>query len=365
MSSPSRVQAALLKVACLALMAGLTSPALAAPVEPIWSLVQRERPAVVETLRQLVNVESGSRDKEGLDRLATLIGQRLAALGARVEHREPSAAEIYRLFDTPDELGKVVIGRFEGTGSRKIMLLVHMDTVYPHGTLATRPFRIEGNRAYGPGIADDKGGIAVILHTLSLLNVMDFREFGTLTVVINGDEEISSPGSRALIQRLAAEHDVVLSCEPPLGKQDEITLATSGIGLATLTVKGKAAHAGVNPELGRNAIIELAHRLLQMNDLSDPARHITFNWTLANGGQVRNMIPDWASASADVRVNRPADLAFIEQRYRERIAAQARSFLIPRSRQASSSADRRWKPPTPRAGSPALRRRSTPRSDAH
>jgi glutamate carboxypeptidase len=151
---------------------------------------------------------------------------------------------------------------------------------------------------------------------------MGSHEFGTLSVVIKGDEEISSPASCALIHRLAAEHDVVLSCEPPFSKKDESTLATSGIGVAMLTVKGKAAHAGVNTEQGRNAIIELAHRLLQLNDLSDPERRITFNWTLVNGGQVRNMIPDQASASADVRVNRLADPDVIEQRYRERVAAQ-------------------------------------------
>lgn len=258
-----------------------------------------------------------------MDHLATLIGQRLERLGAHVQFRELPSAEIYRLFDTPEVLGKIVIGRFQGTGSRKIMLMAHMDTVYPRGTLAARPFRIEGSRAYGPGIADDKGGIAAILHAISVLNAMDFREVGALTVVLNGDEEVSSPASRALIQRLAAEHDVVLSCEPPLSRKDEITLATSGIGLAMLTVKGKAAHAGVNPELGRNAIMELAHRVLQANDLSDSERRIKFNWTLMNGGQVRNMIPGLATALADVRVNRLIDLTFIEQRYRERIAMQA------------------------------------------
>ncbi len=323
----SILKIALLRIAVLALVMGLPTTTTAAPVEPVWSLVQQEKPALVQTLQQLVNVESGSRDKEGLDRLSALIGQRLAALGARVEYHEPSSAEIFRLYDTPDAPGKIVIGRFQGKGSRNIMLMAHMDTVYPHGTLATRPFRINGSRAYGPGIADDKGGIAAILHAVSILQAMDFREFGTLTVVINGDEEISSPASRALIQRLAAEQDVVLSCEPPLSKQDEITLATSGIGLATLMVKGKAAHAGVNPELGRNAIIELAHRILQANDLSDPEQRITFNWTLMNGGQVRNMIPDKATAWADVRVNRLADLKLIEQRYHERLATQ--TSLVP------------------------------------
>lgn len=316
------LRSALPRIIFLALVIGLPNHAPAASVEPVWSLVQRERPALVETLRQLVNIESGSRDKEGLDRVAAYIRQRLAALGAHVEYHETTQAETYRLFDTPEDLGKVVIGRFEGTGSRKIMLMAHMDTVYPIGTLATRPFRIQGNRAYGPGIADDKGGIAALLHAVAVLKAIDFHEFGMLTVMVNGDEEISSPASRAFIQRIAAEQNVVLSCEPPLSKKEEITLATSGIGLATLTVNGKAAHAGVNPELGRNAIIELAHRILQMNDLSDPERRIKFNWTLINGGQVRNMIPDKATAWADVRVNRLTDLERIEQRYRERIAMQ-------------------------------------------
>lgn len=321
------VKIALLRIAVLTLVMGLSTTTTAAPVESVWSLVQQEKPALVETLQQLVNVESGSRDVEGLDRLSAFISHRLASHGARVESYKPSSAEIYRLYDTPGDLGKIVIGRFQGTGSRTIMLMAHMDTVYPHGTLVTRPFRIEGSRAYGPGIADDKGGIAAILHAVSILQAMDFRGFGTLTVVINGDEEISSPASRTLIQRLAAEHDVVLSCEPPLSKEDEITLATSGIGLATLTVKGKAAHVGVNPEFGRNAMIELAHRILQANDLSDPEQRIKFNWTLMNGGQVRNMIPDKATAWADVRVNRLADLRLIEQRYRERIATQ--TSLVP------------------------------------
>ena len=316
------LRSALPRILILVLLIGLPNHGFAASVEPVWSLVQSERSAVIETLRQLVTIESGSRDKEGLDRVATLIGQRLELLGAHVGFREPASADLYRLSDTPEALGKIVIGRFQGTGSRTVMLMAHMDTVYPPGTLTTKPFRIEGNRAYGPGIADDKGGIAVILHAIAVLKAMNFQEFGTLTVVINGDEEISSPASRAFIQRMGAEHDVVLSCEPPLSKQEEITLATSGIGVATLTVKGKATHAGVNPELGRNAIIELAHRILLTNDLSDPEHGIKFNWTLANGGQVRNMIPDQATATADVRVNRLADLPVIEQRYRERIAAQ-------------------------------------------
>ena len=302
--------------------------AQAAPEEPLWTMVQKEKPAVVETLRDLVNIESGSRDKEGLAKLVALLGQRLAALGGKVEYYEPIPAETYRLFDTPNDLGKAVIARFAGSGTRRILLLAHMDTVYAQGTLAKRPYRVEGRRAYGPGIADDKSGVAMILHTLSLLQALDFRDYRTLTVMINGDEEISSPGSRKLIQSMGAEHEFVFSCEPVLIKRDEIALATSGIGSASLTVHGRSAHAGVNPELGRNAIIELAHQILNTTDLSDVERGIKFNWTLSSGGNTRNVIPELATASADVRVRRLVDFEVIEKRFRDRVQKK----LIPDTR---------------------------------
>jgi glutamate carboxypeptidase len=297
-------------------------PASTGPIEPIFTLAKKEKPALIETLRQIVNIESGSRDKAGLDQLAAFLADRLAAAGGTLEFYEPNPTDTIRLYDTPKDIGKVVIARFQGAGTRKIMLLAHMDTVYPHGTLAKQPFRIEGARAFGPGIADDKSGIAVILHTLSLLKTLDFRDYSILTVLINGDEEISSPGARNLIQRIGAEHDFVFSCEPTRVKTEEIVLATSGIGTARLTVHGKAAHAGVNPELGRNALIELAHQILQTNDLSDPARGIKFNWTLASGGTTSNVIPELATASADLRVRKVSDFDVVERMFRARLQKQ-------------------------------------------
>jgi glutamate carboxypeptidase len=136
----------------ISMLAAALAPAVqAAPQEPVWALAQKEKPAVVETLRDLVNIESGSRDKEGLDRLAVHLGERLAALGAKVEFYEPNATDTYRLFDTPKEIGKVVVARFQGSGARRIMLLAHMDTVYPRGRLAKRPFRVEGARPTARG----------------------------------------------------------------------------------------------------------------------------------------------------------------------------------------------------------------------
>ena len=138
---------------------------------------------------------------------------------------------------------------------------------------AKQPFRIDGDRAYGLGIEDDKQGVALILHTLAMLRALNFRKYGTLTVLINADEEIGAPGSRALITRLGREHDVVLSCESggPTA-DDRIQLATTGNGAVLLKVTGRASHAGEAPEQGRNALYELAHQIMQMRDLSDPAR---------------------------------------------------------------------------------------------
>lgn len=308
----------------LAACAG-SGAALAAPVQPLRDLVSKEKPAVVETLRQLVGIESASRDREGLDRIARLLADRLEALGGKVELVEAGEGSV-KLFDTPPRPGKAVVARFEGTGKRSVLLLAHMDTVYPRGTLAKRPFRIEGSRAYGPGVADEKGGVAVLLHALALLRQMGFRDYSRLTVILNGDEEISTPAARGLITRLAAEHDVVLSCEPSSAPKDEIAVVTSGIGAATLVVHGRAAHAGVNPEDGRNALLELAHQMLASSGLSDPSRGIKFNWTVAQAGTTRNVIPDTATANADVRVRHVADYDAIEKAFRE---AVAKDKLVP------------------------------------
>ena len=229
--------------AALALAGAIcTLTAYAAPVEPVYQLAQQEKPALINTMKDLVSIESGSKDIEGLDRIANLIRDRLAALGGDAKLVEPT--EIYRMADTPEKVGKMVHATFKGTGKRKIMLIAHMDTVYLRGMLAQQPFRVDGDRAYGLGIADDKNGVAVILHTVAILQKMNFKDYGTLTVLINGDEEISSPGARATMTKLGAEQDAVFSCEATRVTGDRLSLATSGIGAISLKVEGKASHAG-------------------------------------------------------------------------------------------------------------------------
>lgn len=296
--------------------------ASAEPIQPVASLAAREKAPFLDTLKDLVSIESGSGDREGLDRLSQLIADRLAGLGAQVELVEPSPADIYRMSDTPERIGRMVHARLHGRGTKRIMLIAHMDTVYLRGMLARQPFRIDGNRAYGLGIADDKQGIALIVHTIAMLQAMQFRDYGLLTVLINADEEVSSPGSRALLSRLGAAHDAVFSCESTLVQSDRLSLATAGIGAVVLSVHGRASHAGLAPEQGRNALYELAHQVLQMRDLSDRATGVKLNWTIASAGTNRNVIPALASATADVRVLRVADYDGVEQKVRERIKTQ-------------------------------------------
>lgn len=294
-------------------------------VEPVMARVEAERTPLLETLEEFVSIESGSRDIEGLNRISEVIADRLRALGGDVQFAEPGADTV-RFEDTPEQIGRAVLARFTGTGTTNILLLAHMDTVYERGASAGQPFRIDGDRAYGPGIADDKHGVALILHTLAVLDAVDFRNYGTLTVLINGDEEISSPGSRALIARLGSEHDVVISCEGGGGAgNSQVRLATTGNGDVILRVAGRASHAGAAPEEGRNALYELAHQILQMRDLSDPATGRKLNWTVAAAGTVRNVIPAFAEAMADARVQRTADWDVIEQAVRGRIT----NTLIP------------------------------------
>ena len=314
----------------------------AAPDARIAGLAAREKQPLLDSLSQLVGIESGSRDLDGLDRIAELIAGRLRALGGTVELIEPGSAaspQVYRMEDTPEKIGKVVKATFKGTGTRRIMLIAHMDTVYQRGMLAGQPFRVDGDKAYGLGIADDKQGIAVILHALAMLRQLDFREYGTLTVLINGDEEISSPGSRALITQLGAEHDAVLSHEGASITEDKLSLATAGIGAVALTVRGKASHAGSAPERGVNAFYEMAHQVLQMRDLSDPATGLKMNWTTAQAGTNRNVIPALATANADVRVIRVADYDRVEKAITERVRTQ----LVPEA-QVEARFERRRPP---------------------
>jgi glutamate carboxypeptidase len=212
----------------------------------------------------------------------------------------------------------MLIARFEGTGTKRILLLAHMDTIYAEGILKKEPFRLDGDRAYGPGIGDDKAGLTNVVHALKLLRAVDFRGYSKLTVLFNSDEEIGSRGSGETITSLAREHDIVLSNEGG-GINGQIRRATSGVANLVVEVKGRASHAGSAPEQGRNALVEMASIIMKTLDLSQTEHGLKFNWTLAQAGNVSNAIPDSAKATANIRFINNADFEQLQKTFAERI----------------------------------------------
>lgn len=272
----------------MALCASATSHAADITPQQLLSRAQAEQPAYLNTLKTLVSVDTGTGTQEGLEQVSALLVKRLTGLGAKVE-----------TFPATPSAGNNIIGTFKGSGTKDFLLMVHYDTVFGPGTVAKRPFRTEGDRAYGPGVADAKGGVAMILHAIKLLQEQQFKGYGTLTVLFNPDEEMGSAGSKSTIAELARKHDYVFSYEPP--DTDAVTVATNGINQVKLEVKGRSSHAGSAPENGRNALTELSHQIIQLKDLGDQAKGTTVNWTLAKAGEKANIIPDFATAEADMR----------------------------------------------------------------
>lgn len=293
--------------------------AQAAPQATVQELAKQQQQPLLDTLKDLVHIESGSKDVEGVKQIAEYVAGKLRAQGGKVEVMP--ATDVYRLDDTPEQVGPMVHAEFKGKGKSRIMLIAHMDTVYLKGMLKDQPFRVEGDKAYGLGIADDKQGVALIIHVVEMLKKLGYDDYGTLTVLINGDEEISSPGARHTITRLGAEQDAVFSFEGG-GADGSLRLATSGIGAAYLKVTGKASHAGAKPEDGVNALYELSHQLLQMKDLSKPQDGLKLNWTVSKAGTNRNVIPAEATAQADARALRVADFAALEETMKQKIESK-------------------------------------------
>jgi glutamate carboxypeptidase len=287
----------------------------------IQAKAKEHEPLLLDTLKQLVAIESGSRDLEGLAEAARLIAGRLQAHGMAVQVLPTKAPDFHPTLKGA-ALGPMVYATKAGTGgpgARKVLLIAHMDTVYARGMAAKQPFRIEGDRAYGLGISDDKAGVALILHVVQLLEQLGSAGYAQLGVLINGDEEIGSVGSAQLLVQKGAEYDAVFSFEGGGFEQDMVRLATSAIASAELKITGRASHAGANPEGGRNALYELAHQVLKSRNLGAPDRGLKINWTIAQAGEVSNVIPAAARAQADIRALDNNDLDLIEAQLRESI----------------------------------------------
>ena len=291
-------------------------PAAAAD-ERLLAAARVAQPALIESLREMVAIESGTMDSAGLMRMADDVERRLKALGAKVERIKASVGH-----------SDVLVASFTGSGRRRLMLLGHMDTVYWPGTITSQPIKQDGNRLYGPGIADDKGGLAVMLHAVALLHASGWRDYARLTLLVNGDEESGSLGSGEMIAALADAHDSVLSFEPTAAtttpQGEGVLLNAAGATQLTMQVKGRSSHAGAAPQLGRNALIELAHQMLQTQDVAKGVPGAQLNWTTLETGKTRNQIPELATAGADVRLTHVDAAAKLLSAMRTKVAESRR-----------------------------------------
>jgi glutamate carboxypeptidase len=248
-------------------------------------------PRFLSELERMVNIDCGSYTPDGVNLIADLVADALRKLDADVERvpHEPEA-------DGP-RLGDLVIGRLAGDGPR-LLLIGHMDTVFDPGTAAERPFRRDGERATGPGVTDMKAGLLAGLHALESLRASGVRP--AVTFVANPDEEIGSPFSTPHIRRLAQEHDAALVLECARANGDLVS-ARKGIADYHVTIIGRAAHAGVEPEKGRSAILEAAHQVLALHALNGRWPTVTVNTGVVHGGTRPNVVAERCELQVDLR----------------------------------------------------------------
>jgi glutamate carboxypeptidase len=250
--------------------------------------LQNEHQVMLDRLATLVNIDSGTGQVEGINRISALLARWLDELGFVITLHES------------DSFGKNLVARRRGLGQRRILLVGHIDTVYPAGAALSNPFTLRDGRAYGPGVIDMKAGIVMGIHALQVLLEAGFTQYEQLCFVINNDEEVGSPGSTPLIRDIAATMDVGLVLEPARAAHI-LTRARKGADKYILEVRGIPAHSGAEPHKGRSAVIELAHKMIAMHHLNTLFPGVTCNVTRISSSEQLNVIPDVARCHVSVR----------------------------------------------------------------
>ena len=266
----------------------------------------KQQSKIVKTISQLVEIESPSDLKQAVDRLGTVLASRFAELGGRVR------------VHLAEKFGNHLQVEFKdrAPGNQKpVLLLGHMDTVYPIGTISKMRCRVAKDRLYGPGVLDMKSGIALALHSIeAMLKWNGGKLPRPVTILLVSDEEVGSTSSREITETLARESSAVLVLEPAQGLA--VKTARKGICEYTLKVTGKAAHSGLDFEKGQSAIVELAKQIWQISQLVDLKRGITLNVGKISGGTRANVVAAEATAVMDVRVSRMGDALEIDDKLR-------------------------------------------------
>jgi glutamate carboxypeptidase len=274
-------------------------------VNRMLGYLQQERETMEALLQRLALVESPSGDPRALAQILTILSAELKSAGMWVRRMPgPTGGLLYAR-----QLGRRARSPFQ-------LLIGHCDTVWPCGTLGTMPVRTESGHLYGPGVFDMKAGLVQMIYALRALRELSLTAPLSCKVVINSDEEIGSPDSTPLIRSLARRAERAFILEPAFGESGRLKTARKAVGNFTLTIKGRAAHAGVSPEQGASAILELSHQIQRLFALNDAARGITVNVGTIAGGTRSNVIAAEVRAAIDMRARTVEDAKAVESAIR-------------------------------------------------
>lgn len=263
-----------------------------ADVEDIVDYLNEKSKEQSEFVEQLVLAESPSHLPAAQDKVFELIASELESCDYSVKHI-PGNVSGGQLYAQPQKQDK---------NKDEQLLLGHSDTVWSEGTIKTMPLETDGSVMRGPGVFDMKAGLAQMVYALKAVHKLDLNPQVTPNVLINSDEELSSEDSEPIIRRVACEMDRVLVLEPAAGEDGNVKTQRKGIGQFNITIEGRAAHAGIEPEAGASAILELSHVIQKLHALNEPAQGISVNVGVIEGGERANVVADRSSALVDVRV---------------------------------------------------------------
>jgi len=272
--------------------------------ERLQYFVERNE-SLVQTIREFVEIESPSDNKQAGDRMGAVLAGRFESLGGR--------AKIHRTEDYADNLQIDFPGR---DGAKPVLLLGHFDTVYPLGTLANMPCRIVDGTLQGPGVLDMKSGVALMMSAIEALKSWHRALPRPVTVFLVSDEEVGSSSSRKITEDLARQSAGVLVLEPAAGLRGAVKTARKGVGEYKLTVQGVAAHAGLDPGKGHSAILELSRQISAISKLSDLRHGISVNPGVIRGGTRTNVVAAEASIEIDVRIREVKQAKTLDRKLR-------------------------------------------------
>lgn len=280
-------------------------------IEPIRALLrslESRQNEMVRMLARFVRSESPSLDKAAVDRFGAIV--------AAEWHKRQAQVRVLKQSKAGNHVRAEMFGGGKSSRQGQILVLGHLDTVYPLGTIDKMPFRVAGGKAFGPGAFDMKGGLVMALFAVDALRAVGVAPRKKLVFLWTSDEEVGSRTSRQEIEKEARRSEAVLVLEPSLGPQGRLKTARKGVGTVEIIVHGRAAHAGIDPGAGVNAVHELALQIERLMKLNEPRREMTVQATVISGGTASNVVPESARVQVDIRFARQVDGRRIEGKLR-------------------------------------------------